>query len=162
MITLLKRVLRNPWIDWNPHPITGRRGPSEKQTEFLLSTVEELLYGGAVRGGKTYGLMMTLVMYHDIPTLARAAFEAGVIVPEDIADVEAVTILDEVLGLAWPQYRLRGMCRPIRMDTLETRIDVATTLTGEERVPALVSRRSSRKPTRLSASTSRRTWYTSP
>lgn len=50
------------------------RGPSEKQAEFLLSDVEELLYGGAVRGGKTYALMAALVMYHDVPTHSGIIF----------------------------------------------------------------------------------------
>ena len=65
-------------------------------------------------------------------------FEAQMITPGDIADIEAVTILDEVLGLARPQYVLRGICRPIRMDSLTARIDVATALAGQEKVPALV------------------------
>jgi len=63
---------------------------------------------------------------------------AGVVTPGDIADIEAVTILDEVLGLARPQYKIRGICRPIRMDSLTARIDVATALAGQEKVPALV------------------------
>jgi hypothetical protein len=65
-------------------------------------------------------------------------FEAQVITPTDIADIEAVTILDEVLGRARPAYRLRPICRPIRMDSLTARIDVATALTGQEKVPPLV------------------------
>lgn len=65
-------------------------------------------------------------------------FEAQVIIPTDIADIEAVTILDEVLGRARPAYRLRPICRPIRMDSLTARIDVATALTGQEKVPPLV------------------------
>ena len=63
---------------------------------------------------------------------------AGIVTPTDIADIEAVTILDEVLGLARPQYKLRPICRPIRMDSLTARIDVATALTGQEKVAALV------------------------
>ena len=63
---------------------------------------------------------------------------AGVVTPGDIADIEAVTILDEVLGLARVQYKLRPLCRPVRMDSLTARIDVATALTGQEKVPALV------------------------
>jgi len=65
-------------------------------------------------------------------------FEAQMIQPGDISSIEAVTILDEVLGLAAPQYVLRGICRRIRMDSLSARIDVATKLTGQEKVPPLV------------------------
>ena len=65
-------------------------------------------------------------------------FEAQMITPGDIADIEAVTILDEVMGLARPLYKLRPICRPIRMDSLTARIDVATALAGQEKVPALV------------------------
>ena len=65
-------------------------------------------------------------------------FEAQMIQPGDVASVEAVAVLDEVLGLARPQYRLRQVCRAIRMDALAARIDVATGLTGQEKVPALV------------------------
>jgi len=67
MQTFLTRVLNNPWIEWTPHPQTGHIGPTSKQAQFLMSTTEELLYGGAVRGGKTYALMIASVMYHDVP-----------------------------------------------------------------------------------------------
>ena len=66
------------------------------------------------------------------------SFEAQIITPEDIEAIEAVTVLDEVLGLARPQYRLRQICRIIRMNKLTARIDVATALAGVEKVPPLV------------------------
>lgn len=59
---------------------------------------------------------------------------AGILTPGDISGIQAVTILDEVLGLARVDYNLRGICRPIRMDKLTMRIDVATGLTGQEKV----------------------------
>ena len=65
-------------------------------------------------------------------------WSAGIVAPGDIADIQAVTILDEVLGLARPQYKLRSLCRPVRMDQLTARIDIATSLAGQEKVPALV------------------------
>ena len=65
-------------------------------------------------------------------------FEAQMITPEDISSIEAVTILDEVLGLARPQYKLRQICRLIRMDSLTANVDIATKLTGQEKVPPLV------------------------
>ncbi len=68
---------------------------------------------------------------------SSGVYEAQMITPGDIASIEAVTILDEVLGLARPQYTLRGICRPIRMDALTARIDVATKLAGREKVPPL-------------------------
>ena len=65
-------------------------------------------------------------------------FEAQMIAPGDISAIEAVTILDEVLGLARPQYVLRNVCRPVRMDSLTARVDIATALAGKEKVPPLV------------------------
>ena len=44
-------------------------------------------------------------------------FEAGgVIMPSDISSVQAITVLNEVLGLARPNYNLRNVCRIIPMD----------------------------------------------
>jgi len=65
-------------------------------------------------------------------------FEAQMITPGDISSIEAVTILDEVLGLARPDYILRQICRKVRMDSLTARVDIATALTGQEKVPPLV------------------------
>ena len=65
-------------------------------------------------------------------------FEAQMIGPGDISAIEAVTILDEVLGLARPQYVLRSVCRPVRMDALTARVDIATAFAGNEKVPPLV------------------------
>ena len=65
-------------------------------------------------------------------------FEAQMIQPSDVGGIEAVAILDEVLGLARPQYVLRQVCRPVRMDSLTARVDVATKLAGQEKVPPLV------------------------
>jgi len=65
-------------------------------------------------------------------------FETQMIGPGDISAIEAVTILDEVLGLARPQYVLRNVCRPVRMDSLTARVDIATALAGKEKVPPLV------------------------
>ena len=87
--------------------------------------MEPRVYHSAVNGG-----------YYKQPR--STVFEAQMITPGDIADIEAVTILDEVLGLARPQYKFRPVCRPIRMDSLTARIDVATALAGQEKVPALV------------------------
>jgi hypothetical protein len=69
---------------------------------------------------------------------ASKDWSAGVVMPDDIADIQAVTILDEVLGLARPQYNLRPLCRPIPMDQLTARIDVATALTGQRKVPPMI------------------------
>lgn len=71
------------------------------------------------------------------PEISRRFEAAGVVMPSDISDVQAVTILQEVLGLARPQYTLRGVCRPIPMDNLTMRVDIATSLAGQEKVAAL-------------------------
>jgi len=73
------------------------------------------------------------------PQEKSGRFEAaGIWAPTDISNIEALTVLDEVHGLARPLYKLRPILRSIRMDTLETTIDVGTGLTGVEKVPALV------------------------
>jgi hypothetical protein len=71
------------------------------------------------------------------PDLSRKFEAAGIVMPSDIADIKAVTILNEVLGLARPQYNLRGVCRPIPMDNLTMRVDIATSLAGQEKVKPL-------------------------
>ena len=65
-------------------------------------------------------------------------FEAQAILPGDIPSVEAATVLDEVLGAARPLTRLRSICTLVRMDGLSARVDVATGVTGQEKVPAMV------------------------
>ena len=65
-------------------------------------------------------------------------FEAQIIQPGDISAIEAVTVLDEVLGLVRPQYVLRNLCRIVRMPNLTARVDIATALAGQEKVPPLV------------------------
>ncbi len=56
----------------------------------------------------------------------------------DIADIDSVTVLDEVLGLARPQYSLTNACRIVPSDSLEFSVDVATKLSAQEKVPDLV------------------------
>ena len=46
----------------------------------------------------------------------------GIVSPSDVEAVEAVTILEQVLGYAWPNYNLRSICRTIPMDNLQERI----------------------------------------
>ena len=63
---------------------------------------------------------------------------SGMITTGDIADIEAVVVLDEVLGLARPQYNLQALCRTIRMDKLVMNVDIATSLAGQRKVPELI------------------------
>jgi hypothetical protein len=72
------------------------------------------------------------------PEISRKFEAGGIIAPSDVSNVQAVTILEEVLGLARPQYTLRGVCRPIPMDNLTMRVDIATSLAGQEKVAPLV------------------------
>jgi len=65
-------------------------------------------------------------------------FEAQAILPTDISAIEAKVVLEEVLGLARPEYTLRQICRVIPVPQLVMSIDVATTLTGREKVPPMV------------------------
>jgi hypothetical protein len=75
-------------------------------------------------------------LYYRQPRLG--VYEAQLIQPGDISNIEATAVLDEVLGLAAPQYTLRGVCRPVRMDGLTARVDIATKLAGREKVPPMV------------------------
>jgi len=75
-------------------------------------------------------------LYYRQPRLG--VYEAQLIQQGDISNIEASAVLDEVLGLAAPQYTLRGVCRPVRMDGLTARIDIATKLAGSEKVPSMV------------------------
>ncbi len=74
------------------------------------------------------------------PELGRGGtgWMAGAVMPDDIADVQAVTILDEVYGLARVQYKLRNLCRPVRMDRLTARIDIAGIQSASRKVPPMV------------------------
>ncbi len=65
-------------------------------------------------------------------------FEAQALTPSDVEAIEAATVLDEVIGLARPQYRLRRICREVRMERLTARVDIARGLTGQEKVPPMV------------------------
>lgn len=64
-------------------------------------------------------------------------WEGSLVDSTDITEIEAIVILKEVLGLARPQYKLRGMVRSIPMDKLVARIPIATGLTGQEKVGEL-------------------------
>jgi len=71
------------------------------------------------------------------PDTSRRFEAAGIVTPTDIADVEAVVIMEEVLGLARPEYTLRQACRVVPMDTLTHKIDVYTKLSASEKVEPL-------------------------
>ncbi|MBS7658105.1 MAG: hypothetical protein QXL69_01030 [Candidatus Bathyarchaeia archaeon] len=68
---------------------------------------------------------------------AGELLEGQIVDVSDISAIKAQVVLDEVLGLARPQYRLRKVVRVIRMDSLTARIDIATAITGQEKVPEL-------------------------
>ena len=74
-------------------------------------------------------------------------FQAQIITPEDISAIEAVTILDEVLGLARPQYVLRNVCRVISMPGLTANIDIALLLQVKRRFRLSLRLRSPLRPT---------------
>ena len=65
---------------------------------------------------------------------AALKYLRAVLSPTDISDIEISVVLDEVLGLAWPQYTLRNICQVIPMDNLVMRMDIATKATGHEKV----------------------------
>lgn len=64
--------------------------------------------------------------------------EAQLVTPEDISAIEATVVLDEVLGLATAEQRLRQLCGVVRMPELVMSVDVGTLRTGSEKVPAMV------------------------
>jgi len=65
------------------------------------------------------------------PEDSRRYEAAGAITPTDTEDIEAVVILDELLGLQRRAYTLRNMCRVVRMDRLTARIDIATKMSAQ-------------------------------
>jgi hypothetical protein len=76
--------------------------------------------------------------YTGNPEQTRRFEAAGIITPTNVSDIEAKVILDEVLGLARPQYNLRNMCRVIGMDNLVMSVDIGTVLAGQEKVEPMV------------------------
>lgn len=64
--------------------------------------------------------------------------EAQLVTPEDISTIEAMVILDEVLGFATAEQRLRALCQVISMPELTMTIDVGTLRTGSPKVPPMV------------------------
>ena len=76
--------------------------------------------------------------YSGNPDRTHEFYNAGIVTPTDVADVEAVVILDEVMGRARPNYNLRSLCRVIPMDQLVCTIDLATGFTVQRKVPPLV------------------------
>ena len=72
--------------------------------------------------------------YHPDQDPSAMKYLRSALTPEDISDIEISVVLDEVLGLAWPQYTLRNICRVIPMDNLVMRLDIATKATGHEKV----------------------------
>lgn len=71
------------------------------------------------------------------PEASRRFEAAGILMPDDTKSVQAIVVLDEVLGLARPQYNLRQVCRQIPMDHLTMKIPVGTGLTGQRKVKPL-------------------------
>jgi hypothetical protein len=57
---------------------------------------------------------------------------------DDVSDLKAQVVIQEVLGLARVQYRLRELCQVIQMPKLVADIRTATDYTGSEKVPELV------------------------
>jgi len=69
---------------------------------------------------------------------ARDKLGAQVLTEGDVASVEAKDVLQELLGVAQPQYVLRGICQVIPLNKLITRVDVGETYEASEKVPSLV------------------------
>jgi len=82
--------------------------------------------------GKAY----KLAGFDEITDFSR--HNAGMVTVNDITDIKSVTVLEEVLGLARPQYTLTNACRVIPTDSLELSVDVATKIIAQEDVPDLV------------------------
>jgi len=56
----------------------------------------------------------------------------------DISAITAKVVMDEVLGLARPDYVLRGLCRPARLNQLVGTTTIATKLAALKKWPAMV------------------------
>ena len=68
-------VQENSWIPKRPHPLTGRSGPTQKQTLFLcLLDSLEAFFGGAAGGGKSDALLMAALMFVEEPKYSAIIF----------------------------------------------------------------------------------------
>lgn len=67
--TLEETVLNNPWIpdECKLYPPPKISGLTPKQAELLTHGGSECLFGGAARGGKSYGALMVAAQYVDNP-----------------------------------------------------------------------------------------------
>lgn len=65
---MTKQKQRLKWSKYIPHK------PTKKQLEALLSPKKELLFGGALGGGKSDFLLMCCLQYMDVPGYASAIF----------------------------------------------------------------------------------------
>ena len=63
MATYLRTVDKNPWIPEHSKP---RRNARQRQF-LLLTDVNEVFYGGAAGGGKTYANLIAAAQYVDVP-----------------------------------------------------------------------------------------------
>ncbi|MEM3017953.1 MAG: hypothetical protein QXO25_03635 [Candidatus Bathyarchaeia archaeon] len=59
-------------------------------------------------------------------------------VVSDVSTIQAQVVLEEVLGLARPLYKLRQACRVINIPQLTLSVDIATKISAQEQVPPLV------------------------
>ena len=77
--------------------------------EFLLSDVIEILYGGAIRGGKSWALLCAALMYVDVPNYSAILFRKNVTdleLTDGLIDMAARFGLQEK-GAHWHGGKLR-------------------------------------------------------
>jgi hypothetical protein len=62
----------------------------------------------------------------------------GLVQVADIANIEEQVIVEEILGLAYRNYKLRELCREIQMEVLHAEVWIGTKMGGSEKVGELV------------------------
>ena len=73
------------------------------------------------------------------PEVKKQYEAGGIISPQEGGSIDAITVLNEVLGIAKGTYNLRALCRVLPMNNLKETIDIATGSTVQKKVPALTS-----------------------
>jgi hypothetical protein len=73
------------------------------------------------------------------PEVKKQYEAGGIISPQEGGAIDAITVLNEVLGIAKGAYNLRALCRILPMNNLRETIDIATGSTVQKKVPSLTS-----------------------
>jgi len=104
----------------------------------LDQVLSELPFRGGVYRDPRRNKIYTLGDFNPHSCSGSPEFKGGqMVLPTDVSAIRAQVVLEEVLGLARPQYTLRNICRIIPTMVLKFSVPKGTTLTAQEKVPIL-------------------------